>query len=226
MRVLIVEDDPHIRGFVAQALQQAGFATDAVADGSGALAAALEGVHDLAIVDLGLPDVDGMELIDELRRRGFGAPLLILSARRSVEDRVRGLEGGGDDYLPKPFAVAELLARARALLRRPAPRSPSPGLRVADLELDPLRHQARRGGELLPLSPREFLLLAYLAENAGRVLTRSMILDHVWQMRFDPGTNVVDVHIHRLRAKVDRAFTEPLIHTVRGVGYVMRAGDA
>ncbi len=226
MRVLIVDDDRKIREFLEQALREAGFAADGASDGASALATAVEGPYDALVVDLGLPDMDGLELIDALRRRGVAAPVLILSARRSVEDRVQGLEGGGDDYLPKPFAVAELLARLRALLRRAGGRggdAEATALRVADLEIDLLRHEARRCGERLPLSPREFQLLEYLARNPGRVLTRTMILDHVWQMRFDPGTNVVDVHIHRLRAKVDRDGWPPLIHTVRAVGYVLRA---
>ncbi len=226
MRTLIVEDDHKIREFLEQALHEAGFAVDGVSDGSSALVAAVEGPYDAVIIDLGLPDIDGLELIDALRRRGVDAPVLILSARRSVEDRVQGLESGGDDYLPKPFAVAELVARLRALMRRSGQRgaeAETTAIRVADLEIDLLRHEARRRGERLPLSPREFQLLEYLARNPGRVLTRTMILDHVWQMRFDPSTNVVDVHIHRLRAKVDRDAWPPLIHTVRAVGYVLRA---
>jgi two-component system copper resistance phosphate regulon response regulator CusR len=226
MRVLIVEDDRKIREFLEQSLREAGFAADGVSDAASALASAVEGPYDVMVVDLGLPDMDGLDLIDGLRRRGVDTPVLILSARRSVDDRVRGLERGGDDYLPKPFAVAELLARLRALIRRSAARgtdAEATAIRVADLEIDLLRHESRRRGELLPLSPREFQLLEYLARNPGRVLTRTMILDHVWQMRFDPSTNVVDVHIHRLRAKVDREGWPPLIHTVRAVGYVLRA---
>jgi DNA-binding response OmpR family regulator len=223
MRILLVEDDPPIRDFVVQALREEGFAVDAAVDARSARAAAVENVYDALIVDLGLPDGDGLDLIAELRSCGVRAPLLILSARRSVEDRVRGLERGGDDYLPKPFAVVELVARLRALLRRAAgPVAEAMEIRVADLRLDLRRHQAWRGDQPLPLSPREFRLLEYLASNRDRVLTRTMILDHVWQMRFDPGTNVVDVHIHRLRAKVDRPASAPLIHTVRGVGYVLR----
>ena len=226
MRALVIEDDAGIRRFVVQALSEAGLAVDEAGSGGEALAAAVEGSHDVFVVDLGLPDMDGLELIAGLRARGAGAPVLILSARRSVAERVRGLEQGGDDYLPKPFAVAELVARVRALLRRGAVAAGTAGtatrLRVADLELDLVEHRARRGGRLLELSPREFQLLAYLVANAGRVLTRTMILDHVWRMRFDPATNVVDVHIHRLRGKVDRD-ARPLIHTVRAVGYVLRA---
>lgn len=223
MRALVIEDDADIRGFVVRALSEAGFAVDGAASAGEALQLAVDGAHDVFVVDLGLPDMSGLELIGGLRARGADAPVLILSARRSVADRVYGLEHGGDDYLPKPFAVAELVARVRALLRRRSAAAEDAGrLRVADLELDLLEHRASRGGRPLDLSPREFQLLSYLASNAGRVLTRTMILDHVWRMRFDPGTNVVDVHIHRLRGKVDRGAT-PLIHTVRAVGYVLRA---
>jgi len=227
VRLLIVEDEPEISAFIVQAVRQAGFAADAAADGERALALAEEGVYDAFVIDLGLPDMDGLSVIDGLRGRGVRAPVLILSARRSVEDRVRGLEQGGDDYLPKPFAVAELIARIRALLRRRGdPSAEAATIRVADLEIDRIRHEARRAGQPLSLSHREFQLLAYLAANAGRVLTRSMILDHVWQMRFDPQTNVVDVHVHRLRGKVDRDFDTPLIHTVRAVGYVLKVPSA
>jgi DNA-binding response OmpR family regulator len=223
VRALVIEDDADIRRFVVRALSEAGFAVDGAASAGEALQLAVDGAHDVFVVDLGLPDMGGLDLIGGLRARGADAPVLILSARRSVADRVYGLEHGGDDYLPKPFAVAELVARVRALLRRRSATVEDAGkLRVADLELDLLEHRASRGGRPLDLSPREFQLLSYLASHAGRVLTRTMILDHVWRMRFDPGTNVVDVHIHRLRGKVDREAT-PLIHTVRAVGYVLRA---
>jgi len=227
VRLLIVEDEPEISDFIVQAVQEAGFAADAARDGQSALALAEEGVYDAFVIDLGLPDMDGLSVIDGLRGRGVQAPVLILSARRTVEDRVRGLEQGGDDYLPKPFAVAELIARLRALLRRRGdPSAEATTICVGDLEIDRVRHEARRAGKPLSLSHREFQLLAYLAANAGRVLTRSMILDHVWQMRFDPQTNVVDVHVHRLRGKVDRGFDTPLIHTVRAVGYVLEPPSA
>jgi len=224
MRVLIVEDEDEIRGFVARALEEAGLVVDAVACGEEALARALDTVYSLFVVDLTLPDVDGLEIIERWRARGVDAPVLILSARRSIADRVRGLERGGDDYMPKPFAIAELVARVRALLRR----GQSPGgerptrLQVADLELDLVKHQARRGGQVLDLTPREFQILELLVRNVDRVLTRTMLLEQIWKMRFDPGTNVVDVHIHRLRGKVDRGFANPMIHTVRAVGYVLR----
>jgi two-component system copper resistance phosphate regulon response regulator CusR len=182
---------------------------------------AVESRFDILVVDLGLPDRDGISLILRLRELGLKAPVLILSARRSVDDRVRGLEQGGDDYLTKPFALAELLARLRNLLKRNNPQpSEATRLRVLDLELDLLRREATRGGQTLQLTQQEFVLLEYLCRNAGRVVTRSMILDQVWGMRIQPDTNVVDVHIYRLRGKVDGAGQQPLIRTMRGVGYV------
>jgi DNA-binding response OmpR family regulator len=223
--VLIVEDDTAIVACVQDALLGVGYAVDVATSGAAAEARAAQAAHDAMIIDLGLPDTDGLDLIGRLRARGVTAPFLILSARRSVQERVLGLDHGGDDYLTKPFALVELLARLRVLLRRPHPGAGEPvKLQVADLTLDLIRREARRGVHELPLSPQEFALLEYLCRNAGRVVTRTMILDHVWKMRFDPGTNVVDVHIHRLRIKVDRDAESPLIRTVRGIGYVL--GDA
>jgi two-component system copper resistance phosphate regulon response regulator CusR len=196
---------------------------DAAGDGKTAERLAIEAAHDALIVDLGLPDQDGLSLILRLRRLGLQAPVLILSARRSVDDRVRGLEQGGDDYLTKPFALAELLARLRNLVKRTsASNAEATRLRVLDLELDLLRREASRSGEILNLTPQEFVLLEYLCRNAGRVVTRSMILDEVWGMRIQPDTNVVDVHIYRLRGKVDTDGRRPLIRTLRGVGYVLK----
>jgi two-component system copper resistance phosphate regulon response regulator CusR len=196
---------------------------EAAGDGKTAERLATEGGHDALIVDLGLPDQDGIGLILRLRQLGVNAPVLILSARRSVDDRVRGLEQGGDDYLTKPFALAELLARLRNLLKRQnSSSSDATRIRILDLELDILRREASRGGDLLNLTPQEFVLLEYLCRNAGRVVTRSMILDQVWGMRIQPDTNVVDVHIYRLRGKVDTEGRQPLIRTLRGVGYVLK----
>lgn len=223
MRLLLVEDDAAIQNFLQRALVDAGYQVDTAANARAGELKALEGVHDAFIIDLGLPDMDGLDLIARCRAQGNPAPVLILSARRSVDERVKGLEQGGDDYLTKPFALAELLARLRNLLRRSAaPQHDSIRLQVADLQLDLVRHEARRGEDLLQLTPQEFSLLEYLCRNAGRVVTRTMILDHVWHMRIDPATNVVDVHIYRLRSKVDHNGFKPLIHTIRGIGYVLK----
>jgi DNA-binding response OmpR family regulator len=223
MRVLLVEDELDIQGFLQRSLAEAGYQVDAAGDARTAELMAVESAHDVLVVDLGLPDLDGLSLILRLRQLGLTAPVLILSARRSVDDRVRGLEHGGDDYLTKPFALAELLARLRNLVKRNISSSTeATRLRVLDLELDLLRREASRNGEILNLTPQEFVLLEYLCRNAGRVVTRSMILDEVWGMRIQPDTNVVDVHIYRLRGKVDTEGHGPLIRTLRGVGYVLR----
>lgn len=223
MRLLLVEDEAEIQGFLRHSLAEAGYQVEAASDGKTAERLAIESQHDALIVDLGLPDQDGISLILKLRQLGMSTPVLILSARRSVDDRVRGLEQGGDDYLTKPFALAELLARLRNLVKRNnAVSTDATRLRVLDLELDLLRREASRGGEVLNLTPQEFVLLEYLCRNAGRVVTRSMILDRVWGMRIQPDTNVVDVHIYRLRGKVDKEEHRPLIRTLRGVGYVLR----
>jgi two-component system copper resistance phosphate regulon response regulator CusR len=223
MRLLLVEDEIDIQSFLRTSLEEAGYEVEAAADGKTAERLAVDGEFDILIVDLGLPDQDGITLILKLRQLGVRAPVLILSARRSVDDRVRGLEQGGDDYLTKPFALAELLARLRNLLKRNSPAgSEATRLRVLDLELDLLRREATRAGQILQLTPQEFVLLEYLCRNAGRVVTRSMILDKVWGMRIQPDTNVVDVHIYRLRGKVDGPGQQPLIRTLRGVGYVLK----
>ena len=223
MRLLVVEDDNMIREFLTRALAESGFRVDACSQGSQAEKMALEGVHDGLVIDLTLPDIDGLDLIQRLRSQGVSSPVLILSARRSVDERVLGLEKGGDDYMTKPFAVAELLARVRALLRRSTPgQSEMTRLRAGDLEIDLIRREARRAGVELQLTQQEFALLEYLCRNAGRVVTRAMVLDHVWKMRIDTSTNIVDVHIHRLRNKVDRDAERPLIRTIRGVGYLLR----
>jgi two-component system copper resistance phosphate regulon response regulator CusR len=223
MRLLLVEDEHDIQAFLKQALAESGYRVDVAPDGKSAESLAVVNPYDILIVDLGLPDQDGISLILRLRQLGVRAPVLILSARRSVDDRVRGLEQGGDDYLTKPFALAELLARLRNLLKRNAPSgAEATRLRVLDLELDLLRREATRSGQTLQLTPQEFVLLEYLCRNAGRVVTRSMILEKVWGMRIQPDTNVVDVHIYRLRGKVDGHGQQPLIRTLRGVGYVLK----
>ena len=223
MRALLVEDDATIADFVVRGLREAGFAVDHVPDGEVGLTTATQQAYDVAIVDLMLPKRDGLSLIETLRTRGVTTPVLILSARRSVDDRVRGLQAGGDDYLTKPFAFAELLARVQALVRR-ATRSPEPTtLTVADVVMDLLSRRVTRGGKTLDLRPREFTLLEFLMRHAGHVVSKTMILSHVWEYNFDPQTNVVDVLVSRLREKIDRPFEAKLLHTVRGVGYVLRA---
>jgi DNA-binding response OmpR family regulator len=223
MRLLLVEDEPEIQRFLQQPLADAGYEVDQAKDGRTAIELASVTKYDVLIVDLGLPDQDGIDLILQLRRSGMTSPVLILSARRSVDDRVKGLEQGGDDYLTKPFALAELLARLRNLLRRNlVPSENTSCLRILDLELDFISRRASRGKEALNLSPQEFVLLTYLCRHAGRVVTRSMLLSEVWGMRIQPNTNVVDVHIYRLRGKVDTEGREPMIKTLRGIGYVLK----
>ena len=221
MRALVVEDDPTIADFVARGLREGGFAVDCTADGEAALDRAREHAYDVAIIDVMLPKRDGLSLIDELRHRRIATPVLILSARRTVDDRVKGLQAGGDDYLTKPFAFAELLARVQALVRR-ATRAPEPTtLAVEDLDLDLLTRRVTRAGRPIDLRPREFALLEYLMRNAGRVVSKTMILSHVWEYSFDPQTNIVDVLVSRLRERIDRPFDRKLLQTVRGVGYVL-----
>jgi len=223
MRLLLVEDELHIQGFLKNSLEEAGYQVDAAQDARSAMSLAIEETYDILIVDLGLPDQDGISLILQLRQHGVSGPVLILSARRSVDDRVRGLEQGGDDYLTKPFALAELLIRLRNLVKRNGqPGSEVTRLRILDLELDLLRREASRSGQTLQLTTHEFVLLEYLCRNAGRVVTRSMILDRVWGIRNQTNTNVVDVQICRLREKVDGLGRQSLIVTLRGMGYVLK----
>jgi two-component system OmpR family response regulator len=221
MRLLLVEDDPTIAEFVSRGLREAGFAVDVASDGRGGLALALESRPDVAVVDLMLPGLDGLELIETLRRRGVNTPVLILSARHTVDDRVRGLQAGGDDYLTKPFAFPELLARVQALLRRATAAVEPTRLEVGDLQLDLLSRTATRQGREIELRPRELALLEYLMRNAGRVVSKTMILSRVYDYSFDPRTNVVDVLVHRLREKIDRDFEPKLLQTRRGIGYVL-----
>jgi two-component system OmpR family response regulator len=222
VRALIVEDDATIASFVSKGLREAGFTVDAAADGGTALALARSAAYDVAVVDLMLPGLDGISLIQQMRAENIRTPVLILSAKQSVNDRVTGLEIGGDDYLTKPFAFPELLARVHALIRRSGTTPAPTRLTVGDLSLDLLARTAERAGRGIELRPREFALLEYLMRNAGRVVTKTMILSHVWDYSFDPQTNVVDVLVFRLREKVDKGFPTKLIHTVRGSGYVLK----
>ena len=217
MRLLVVEDDPRIADVVATALREAGYAVDTVADGEVALQQAVSVRYDGAVVDVMLPGRDGLSLVEALRQRGSDVPVLFLSARRTVDDRVRGLQTGGDDYLTKPFAVAELRARVDALVRRGT--AEPTHLAAGPLAMDLLTRHATRDGVPIDLQPREFRLLAYLLRHAGEVVSKALVLEHVWNYDFDPQTNVVDVLVHRLRRKVDAGFEPPLIETVRGVGY-------
>ena len=222
MRLLLVEDELDIQRFLSHALSEAGYQVDAASDAKAAMKLAADSEHHVLIVDLGLPDQDGIDLITSLRQVGVRAPVLILSARRSVDERVKGLEQGGDDYLTKPFALAELLARLRNLLKRDSRTDDAACLRVLDLEVDLVHREVTRSGTPLRLTSQEFMLLEFLCRNAGRVVTRSMILEGVWGMRIEPKTNVVDVQMSRLRSKVDGRGRKPLIATLRGMGYVLR----
>lgn len=222
MHALIIEDDGSIAEFIARGLREAGFAVDVARTADEGLAAALTYAPDVAIVDVMLPGRDGLSVIDELRRKGSTVPVLILSAKRSVDDRVRGLQAGGDDYLTKPFAFAELLARVQALVRRASRTTEPTSLTVGDLSLDLLTRKVVRAGDVIDLRPREFALLEYLMRNAGKVVSKTMILSHVWEYNFDPQTNIVDVLVSRLRDRIDEPYATKLLHTVRGVGYVIR----
>jgi len=220
MRILVVEDDKKIASFVVNGLKQSGYAADHAGDGQDGLLRAQTIPYDVVVVDVMLPKLDGLGLIQQLRAGGAKTPVLILSAKASVDDRVRGLQAGGYDYLTKPFAFSELLARIQALIRR-ATQTPEPTrLAVGDLTLDLLTREVRRGEEVIELQPREFALLEYLMRQANRPVTKTMILEHIFDYSFDPQTNVVDVLVHRLRSKVDK--DKAIIHTIRGVGYVLR----
>jgi two-component system, OmpR family, response regulator len=224
MRLLIVEDDRDAADYLVKAFREVGHIADAAKDGEDGLAMALDGAYDVLIVDRMLPKLDGLVMIGTLRSKSIETPALILSALGQVDDRVKGLRAGGDDYLPKPYSFSELLARVEVLARRRGGRSEETVLRVADLELDRLSHQVRRGTGEITLQPREFRLLEYLMKHAGQVVTRTMLLENVWDYHFDPQTNVIDVHISRLRSKIDKGFSQPLLHTVRGAGYMVRDG--
>jgi two-component system OmpR family response regulator len=223
VRVLVVEDDPAIATFVVKGLREAGYVVDHAADGSTGFDLARGERYDAIILDLMLPGRDGLGIVEGLRAVGLTTPVLILTAKRSVDDRVKGLHAGGDDYLTKPFALAELLARVQALIRRAHGTPESPRLAVGDLVIDRLTRRVERQGRAIDLRPREFALLELLMRNAGRVVSKTMILSEVWGYSFDPGSNVVDVLVFRLREKIDRGFPAPLLHTIRGVGYVLKA---
>ena len=222
MRLLLVEDDGKIASFILKGLHQAGFAVDQVETGEDGLHLALSQSYDAAIIDLMLPGVDGLSLIEEIRRRLIKTPVMILSAKRSVDDRVKGLQTGSDDYLTKPFAFAELLARVRALIRRASGVAEPTCLVVGELVMDLLARKVTRAERAIELQAREFSLLEYLMRHAGQVVSKTMILEHIWDYRFDPQTNVVDVLVCRVRSKVDREFAVKMIHTIRGMGYVLR----
>ena len=223
MRLLVVEDEKRIADFLSRGLQGAGYAVDIASTGSHAVECVQSTDYDLVILDLMLPDMDGMQVLERIRSRQVGPPVLILSARSALDDRVKGLEQGADDYLVKPFAFVELLARVRALLRRgqPAPEK----LQVADLSLDCIRRKVSRSGEIIELAPKEFGILEYMMRNKGRPLSRTMIVEHVWDMDYDGLTNIVDVYIRHLRSKIDDRYPQKLIQTVRGIGYMIEGPD-
>ena len=223
MRILVVEDERKVASFVKKGLEEEGYAVDVAVDGEEGLVMALTRVHDLIILDIRLPRRDGLRVLQALRHDGVTAPVLLLTVRATIEDKVLGLDAGADDYLTKPFAFQELVARVRALLRRRAEGEPAV-LHIGDLTLDPARRTVTRGGEKIDLTPREFALLDYFIRNPGRVLTRTMIAEHVWDYSFDTSTNVIDVYVNYLRKKVDAGREPKLLHTIRGVGYVLKAG--
>jgi len=223
MRLLIIEDDRDAADYLVKAFRESGHVAEHAADGEEGYTLAADGSYDVLIVDRMLPKRDGLSMIGALRDKGVTTPALILSALGQVDDRVKGLRAGGDDYLVKPYSFAELLARLEVLARRRGGREETV-YRVADLELDRLSHRVTRGKDEIPLQPREFRLLEYLMKHAGQVVTRTMLLENVWDYHFDPQTNVIDVHISRLRSKVDKGFTPPLLHTIRGAGYMIRDG--
>ncbi|MPZ54992.1 MAG: response regulator [Rhizobiales bacterium] len=224
MRLLIIEDDRDAAEYLAKAFREVGHVADLATDGEDGLGLAQAGQYDVLIVDRMLPKRDGLSVIAALRTEGNETPILILSALGQVDDRVKGLRAGGDDYLPKPYAFSELLARVEVLSRRRGGRTEETAYKVGDLELDRLSHRVSRNGEEIVLQPREFRLLEYLMKHAGQVVTRTMLLENVWDYHFDPQTNVIDVHISRLRGKIDKGFAQPLLHTVRGAGYIIRDG--
>ena len=222
VRILVVEDEKKVASFIKKGLEEEGYAVDVAADGEEGLTLALTRVHDLIILDIRLPRMDGLRVLQALRHDSVTTPVLLLTVRATIEDKVLGLDAGADDYLTKPFAFQELVARVRALLRRRTEAEPTV-LRIGDLRLDPARRTVTRGDEKIDLTPREFALLDYFMRNPGRVLTRTMIAEHVWDYSFDTSTNVIDVYVNYLRKKVDAGREPKLLHTMRGVGYVLKA---
>ena len=226
MRVLLVEDDPDVAAFLARGLSEQGHTVDRAGDGKNGLFLATTEPYDVMVIDRMLPELDGLAIVKSVRANGKTVPILVLSTLGEVDDRVAGLHAGADDYLTKPFAFSELLARLEALLRRSRATAANETLLTAgDLELDLLARTARRAGQMIKLQPREYRLLEYLMRHAGQVVTRTMLLEHVWDYHFDPQTNVIDVHISRLRSKIDKGFAKPLLHTVRGAGYMIHEGS-
>ena len=223
MRILVIEDDRDAATWLMKGLRESGHVVDLAANGEDGLAMALESIHDMLVVDRMLPKMDGLTIIRTLRAKGITTPALILSALSDVDERVKGLRAGGDDYLAKPYAFSELLARIEGLRRRNSNEPPETKLKAGDLELDLLTRQVTRGGQVIPLQPREFKLLEYLLRNEGHIVTRTMLLENVWDYHFDPQTNVIDVHISRLRAKIEKGFATSILQTVRGAGYMIRA---
>jgi heavy metal response regulator len=222
MRLLLVEDDKKLSTFTMKGLRQAGFAVDHSNNGNDGLHLALTESYDAAIMDIMLPGIDGLAIIEEIRRKGIQTPVIILSAKRSVDDRIKGLQTGGDDYLVKPFSFSELLARVQALIRRASATTEPTRMTVGDISLDLLTRRVERNGKGLNLQPKEFALLEYLMRNEGQVLSKTILMEHIWDYNFDPQTNVVDVLVCRLRAKLDRDFDKKMLHTIRGVGYVLK----
>jgi two-component system, OmpR family, response regulator len=223
MRILVIEDDRDAASWLVKGLTESGHVADHAVDGEEGLALAREGVHDVLIVDRMLPKRDGLSIVRTIRNEGIATPVLILSALSDVDERVKGLRAGGDDYLAKPYAFSELLARVEGLGRRTAQETQQTKLRAGDLEMDLLTRTVSRAGQSILLQPREFKLLEYLMRNAGHIVTRTMLLENVWDYHFDPQTNVIDVHVSRLRGKIDKGFEEPMLQTVRGAGYMIRA---
>jgi len=222
MKILVIEDDKGIRTFVSKGLQEAGFTVDTASDGEDGFTLLLTGSYDAAVVDIMLPGMDGLQIIEKIRSRGNHTPIIILSAKRDVDDKIQGLQKGGDDYLTKPFSFSELLVRIQALIRRSSTTSPAAVLSCSDLTLSLISHKVERKGIEIELQPKEFALLEYLLQNKNRVLSKTLIMEKIWHYDFDPQTNIVDVLVSRLRSKIDKNYDKKLLHTIRGVGYVIK----